>query len=52
MLSTLPDPVEPSHEWVLTNFNYQEPAFFSRLFYESEKGHFEVPLGCINKNEI
>ena len=33
LLSILPKPVELSHEWVLTNFKYQEPEFYAILFY-------------------
>ena len=40
ILSRLPKTVEISHEWVKTNFKYQEPEFYSRLFDDSEKGHF------------
>ena len=49
LLSRIPKLVELSHEWVLTNFKYQEPEFYSRLFDESEKGTFEVPTGRTNK---
>ena len=44
-LSRLPTPVELSHEWIKTNFNYQHPDFYSRLFDESENGPLEVPTG-------
>ena len=49
-LSGLTNPVEISHEWVLTNFKYQEPKFYSRLFNESEKVTFESPPGCTKKD--
>ena len=41
-LSRLPKPVGISHEWIKTDFNYQEPDFYSRLFDDSKK-NFEVP---------
>ena len=37
MISRLSKPVEISHAWVLTNFQYQEPAFYAILLDESEK---------------
>ena len=37
MLSKLPKPVKLSYNWVLTNFRYQEPEIYARLFDESEK---------------
>ena len=43
ILSRLPNPVELSHKYVLTNFKYEELEFYSRLFDESEKGPFELP---------
>ena len=52
MLRRLPKPVKLSHERVLKMFKYQEPEFYTRLFYESEKGLFEVPTDCTNKDEI
>ena len=45
ILSMIPKPVELSHNWVLTDFKYQEPAFYARLFNKSEEGSFEVPTG-------
>ena len=45
IISRLPNPVELSHEWVLTNFNHQESAFYEILFYESKEGTFEVQSG-------
>ena len=30
-----------SHEWIKTNFKYQEPEFYSRLFDESGNGPFD-----------
>ena len=32
LLSILPKSVELSNEWIKTNFKYQEPEFYSRLF--------------------
>ena len=29
----------------LKNFKYQEPVFYSGLYYNYEEGHFEVPSG-------
>ena len=39
------NPVELSHKWSLTNFKHQKPEFYARIFYESEKGSFEIPAG-------
>ena len=50
VLSIPPKTVEISHEWVLTNFKYQEPKFYSRLFNESEKVTFESPPGRTKKD--
>ena len=44
--------VELSHERILTNFKYQEPEFYPRLFDELEKGHFKVSLGRKKFDEI
>ena len=44
-LCKLPKPVELSHNWILTNFKYQEPESYTRLFDYSEEGYFEVPTG-------
>ena len=38
----IPNPVEPSHEWVLKIFKHQDTEFYIRLFDESEEGTFEV----------
>ena len=46
--SKLPKPVGISHEWIKTDFNYQEPDFYSRLFDGSKK-IFEVPPGRTKK---
>ena len=55
VLSGLTKPVELSHEWVLTHFNYQEQEFYARLLYESDTGTFEIPpydmkVGVIRKS--
>ena len=34
LLIILPNPVELSHEWVKTNFKYQEPEFYYVYFDE------------------
>ena len=52
LLSRLTKPAELSHKWVLKIFKYQEPAFYDRLFDESEQGPFEVPPGHTNIDEI
>ena len=49
LLSRLTNPVEISRDWALTNFKYQEPEFYSRLFGEAGKGPFEVPMGHTKK---
>ena len=51
LISRLTKPVELSHEWVKTNFNYQEPEFYSVLFVESENGPFEFPAESTNTYE-
>ena len=43
MLSRLSKPDELTHEWLLTNFKYQKPEFYARLFDQSLKGLFGVP---------
>ena len=48
MISILLKLSELSHEWLLKNFKYQEPVFYSRLFENDEEGPFEVPLGITN----
>ena len=48
ILSILPNPVELSHHWVLTNFNYRDPSLYDRLFDESEEVTFEVTPGRKN----
>ena len=50
-LSRKPNPVELSHEWVLTDLKYQEPEFYSIFFDELLKKHFEVPPRRTNKHE-
>ena len=52
MLSRLPELVEISHEWVLTNFNYQEPKTYAKCFDDPEKGPSEAPPGHTNKYQI
>ena len=51
LLSRLPNNVELSYNWVLTNFKYQEPYFYSIFFDDSERRPFEVPTGRTNKYE-
>ena len=34
LISRLPKPVELTHKWTNTNYKYQEPKFYSRLFDE------------------
>ena len=46
ILSILPNPAELLHNWVLTSFKHQEPAFYTRLFDDPEEGPFEVPPCC------
>ena len=48
MISILLKLSELSHEWLLKNFKYQEPVFYSRLFENDEEGPFEVLLGITN----
>ena len=45
LISILTKPVELSHKWVLKIFKYQEPAFYARLFYQSQGGPLEFPPG-------
>ena len=45
LISRIPNPVELLHNWLLTNFKYHEPWFYSRLFDESEEGNFKVTPG-------
>ena len=45
LIGTLPKPIELSHKWILKNFNYKEPLFYTILFNDSEAGPFEVPPG-------
>ena len=45
--SRIQNPVELSHGWVLTNFKYQEPAFYSILFDKYEEVPFEVLPVCM-----
>ena len=52
MLSRLPNPVEISHEWLLTNFKHQEPEFYARLFDYSEEGTSEGPTDHSNFGTI
>ena len=35
-LSIIPKAVEQTNKWINTNFKYQEPESYYRLFYESE----------------
>ena len=46
--SILSKPVEPTNEWIKTNFKYQELEFYYRLFDESQNGPFKVTPGLIN----
>ena len=48
LVSILPGPFEPSHKWFLTNFKYQGPELYDRIFDESDEGTFEVPPGITN----
>ena len=52
ILCRISNPVELSHKWVLTNFKYQVPSFYARLFDHSEKVFFEVPPCCTKVDEI
>ena len=36
---------ELSHEWINTNFKYQEPEFYSRCYGETVNGLFNVSTG-------
>ena len=51
-ISRLLKPVELTHKWIKTNFNYQEPDFYSRLFDKSVNWTFEVPPGCIKTCDL
>ena len=45
MLIRVTNTVEPSPEWVLNHFKYQDPNFYAILFDVSEEGPFEVTPG-------
>ena len=52
LLSRLPNPVELSHKWVLTNLKYQELEFYYRFFDESDKVPFEFTPVCTEKKLV
>ena len=45
MISIVSKTFDTSKKWVLKNLKYQEPAFYARLFDDSEEGPFEVSPG-------
>ena len=48
----LPNPVELSQKWGLTNFKYMEPEMNARISDNSEEGPFEVPQVHTNVGKI
>ena len=54
-LTKLSKPVELTPKWIKTDFKYQDPYFYYRLFDESENGPFEFPpvhIKTYDKNSV